>query len=364
MNRLEELQSYAILDTESELEMIEIAETAKAIFDTPASVVSFIDDHRQWYKSKIGVERSEVPLAETFCQFTLDCPDQILVILDPLHDERVSSNPSVTCSDGIRFYASAPIVSPSRNVLGTVCVWDSKRHQVQQTQVDALKLLAKRVALFLETKKILQRQDQTIELIGEKLKKLTDLSPGALFKLIVNPQDRTVKVDFLSEGITRLLPGTSAEEVLKDPERFLQKVAHPYKFKLLKRFILSNLAMTPFEMDIPIELRGGKKSWFWIKARPERVGFQINWYGTVQEMDYKIAHIISLKKILFDISHKMRAPVARIKGLVEMMSDEAQNGSMAEVDYLNYLNISADQIDSCLHTLTKEYGEMVSLISD
>lgn len=364
MNRLEELRSYAILDTDPELELNDIAEMARAIFDTPISVVSFIDHRRQWYKSRIGVERTEVPIQDTFCQFTLDEPEEVLVILDPLHDYRVSSNPLVTQADGIRFYASAPIVSPHGNVLGTVCVWDKREHQVQQAQLDALKLLAKRVVIFLETRKILQDQDYTIELISEKLRKLTDLSPGALFKIIVNPRERTTKVDFMSEGISRLFPSTTKEEVLLDVDKFLQKIVPPFKFRLLKRFIQSNLTVRPFEMHFPVTMDRGKQSWFWIKARPEQVDGIINWYGTIQEMDQKMAHIGSLKKILFDISHKMRAPVARIKGIVDLMSHESDTSRLSEGDYIHFLNHSADQIDSCLRDLTKEYADLVSILSN
>jgi len=66
MNRVEELISFDILDTDPEIEMDEIAEMAKALFGAPVSVVSFIDGKRQWYKSKVGVDWSEVPLKTLF----------------------------------------------------------------------------------------------------------------------------------------------------------------------------------------------------------------------------------------------------------------------------------------------------------
>jgi hypothetical protein len=48
MDRLEDLHSYRILDTDPELELNDLAEIACAIFDTPVSLISFIDDKRQW----------------------------------------------------------------------------------------------------------------------------------------------------------------------------------------------------------------------------------------------------------------------------------------------------------------------------
>lgn len=362
MNRLIELRSFDILDTDPEIEMNEIAEMAKAIFNTPISVVSFMDDHRQWYKAKIGVKWNEVPLEDTFCRFTLDSPDETLLILDPLTDERVHHNPYVSSADGIRFYVSAPIVSFQGNVLGTVCVWDHKKHEVKEAQLQALKLLAKRVAISLETRKLLKDQHQKIELFGQKLQRLTELSPGAMFKLKTDPSTKNIKLDFLSSGISRLLPEADPDEILSNPTIFLNWINPNLRFSFLRQFIHSSKCNSPFEMDIPVSVDGKSKIWLWIKARPEFEDGEINYYGTIQDISQKVAHVKSLKKFLFDISHKLRAPVAKIKGVIHLIRDE--NSAETTMEMIPFLYRSIEELDHILHKLNIEYSELIDFVEE
>lgn len=362
MNRLAELRSFEIMDTDPEIEMLEIAEMAKAIFNTPISVVSFIDDRRQWYKAKIGVNWSEVPLEDTFCRFTLDSPDQTLVILDPLSDKRVHENPYVTAADGIRFYVSAPIVSFQGNVLGTVCAWDHQKHEVKEAQLEALKLLAKRVAISLETRKLLKDQHQKIELFGQKLQKLTELSPGAWFKLKTEPSAKHIKLDFLSSGISRLIPEANREEIITNPSVFLHWISPNLRFSFLRQFIHSAKRNSSFEMDIPVSVDGKKKIWLWIKARPDFEAGEINFYGTIQDISQKIAHVKSLRKFLFDISHKLRAPVAKIKGVIHLIQEENNPDSTLEMTPILYR--SMDELDQILHQLNHEYSDLIDFVED
>ena len=59
--RLRELASYQVLDTPPEQVLDDLAEIASAICDTPISMLSFIDDHRQWFKAKKGLALDQTP---------------------------------------------------------------------------------------------------------------------------------------------------------------------------------------------------------------------------------------------------------------------------------------------------------------
>lgn len=69
--RLQTLYQYAILDTEPEVAFDDLAMLAATLCDVPIALISLIDAQRQWFKSKIGVEVSEIPRNLAFCSYTI-----------------------------------------------------------------------------------------------------------------------------------------------------------------------------------------------------------------------------------------------------------------------------------------------------
>jgi len=59
--RLQTLKQYQILDTLPEADFDDLTKLATHICGTPIALVSLVDQQRQWFKSKVGVEISETP---------------------------------------------------------------------------------------------------------------------------------------------------------------------------------------------------------------------------------------------------------------------------------------------------------------
>jgi hypothetical protein len=57
--RLEALSYFDILDSESEKQFDEILEFIKDDFDVPITLISLVDENRQWFKAKTGLIESE-----------------------------------------------------------------------------------------------------------------------------------------------------------------------------------------------------------------------------------------------------------------------------------------------------------------
>ena len=53
--RLQALQRYRILDTTAEDAFEDLTRLAAYICDTPIALVSLVDQHRQWFKSTVGL---------------------------------------------------------------------------------------------------------------------------------------------------------------------------------------------------------------------------------------------------------------------------------------------------------------------
>lgn len=136
-DRLEALRRYDILDTPPEEAFDRLTRLARRLFDVPISTITFLDAHRQWFKSCPGLDARETERGPAFCRVALAEPG-LLVIRDALADERFRQNPFVVGEPHIRFYAGAPLRSPEGHALGTICVIDRRPREFGPADMESL----------------------------------------------------------------------------------------------------------------------------------------------------------------------------------------------------------------------------------
>ncbi len=151
--RLEVLRTYEILDTPPEPAFDDIVRLACYAFDVPIALITLVDDHREWFKARIGLDIAEAP-KEGFCAYTVLQPD-LLVVTDSFNDPRFAHNKYVIGPPHIRFYAGAPLSTPEGLIIGTLCVVDHVPREFTDENRQALVQLAHQVQTQLELRRTL-----------------------------------------------------------------------------------------------------------------------------------------------------------------------------------------------------------------
>ncbi len=152
-NRLQALHTYHILDSLPEADYDNITSLAAQICQTPISLISLVDEKRQWLKSAQGVTIRETPRPFSFCAHTILDPNEPLLVSDTRQDERFADNPFVTGEPHVVFYAGMPLTDENGFALGSLCVLDDKPRQLSPDQLTALKTLTRQVVNLLALRK-------------------------------------------------------------------------------------------------------------------------------------------------------------------------------------------------------------------
>ncbi len=149
-DRLKALERYQILDTNPEPGFDDLTSLAAHICSTPIAIVSLVDSDRLWFKSKVGLEATEVSRELTFCANAICQPDKMLIVPNALQDERFATHPLVTADPNIIFYAGAPLVTSDGFALGTLCTIDRKPRELDSEEIAALQSLSRQVISQME----------------------------------------------------------------------------------------------------------------------------------------------------------------------------------------------------------------------
>ena len=151
--RLAALRRYEILDTPPEPAFDRIVRLASHVLGAPISLVSLIDESRQWFKARRGIDATQTPRSMAFCAHAI-LGDDVLVVPDARADRRFADNPLVTGDPNIRFYAGAPLRTPEGHRLGTLCVIDRRPRELDDEKRALLADLSTLVVDELELRRV------------------------------------------------------------------------------------------------------------------------------------------------------------------------------------------------------------------
>ena len=124
---------------------------ASEICQSPIALISLVDEKRQWFKSKVGLEASETDRDISFCAHTI-LDSKPLVVEDALFHEKFETTP---CSKEphIRLYAGFPLKTDINHRIGTLCVIDRIPKSLTNSQYKVMEGLADQATTLLELRR-------------------------------------------------------------------------------------------------------------------------------------------------------------------------------------------------------------------
>lgn len=144
------LKELDIMYTLPEKMFDDIASLAAFICNTPIALISLLDDKNQFFKSHYGLDIDQTPVEQAFCAHAIKTDEDIFIVEDATTDKRFKDNPLVLSNPNIVFYAGVTLSNDEGIKLGTLCVIDKSKRELNKEQLKALKHLSNQVIYLLK----------------------------------------------------------------------------------------------------------------------------------------------------------------------------------------------------------------------
>ncbi len=237
--RLLAVRATHLLDTPAEEAYDDLVQLAASICDAPISLITLVDQDRQWFKARFGVETAATSRDISFCSIAIQ-QDGYFVVPDLREDPRFAANPLVTGEHQLRFYASYPLSNETGDKLGTLCVLDRIPRSLTSSQQNALRVLAGQVMTQIDLRMQLRALDQVLqerecvarelEVTETRFRAFMDASPAATFI-----KDAEGKMMYCNRAITEPHGAKPADWIgLKDHEVWPEPFASRWREADLK----------------------------------------------------------------------------------------------------------------------------------
>jgi sigma-B regulation protein RsbU (phosphoserine phosphatase) len=188
--RLEDLRSLKLLDTEPEDRFDRITRLAADFFQIPTAYVALIDSDRQWFKSRVGLCPTETSRGMSFCQYTIERNEPLIIPDARLHPIG-RNHPYVVGEPYVRFYAGVPLAGPRGQKIGTFCLVDIEPREFGDEDVTSLITFAALVEREINLGEIIQTQNELLDTrqqLVETQEKLTrEFSDAAKYVRLMLP---------------------------------------------------------------------------------------------------------------------------------------------------------------------------------
>jgi PAS domain S-box-containing protein len=337
--RLESLKLLEILDTLEEKDFDEITLLASQICDTPIALISLIDEKRQWFKSKVGIDASETPREFAFCAHAI-LQDDVFHVEDSLQDQRFFDNPLVIDGPRVHFYAGAPLLSPDGMPIGTLCVIDSHPRKLSERQKKSLVALSNQVTRLLDLKIQFKNSLKAEEKLKIKGTALMNITEG----VVLQDQSGSI-IDFNPAALTVL--GLTAGQLLgktsMDPSWCaLRENGDPFPGEEHPAMQCLKTGLAQKNVTMIIKRNGSEQRWLKINSVPLSLGID-NKMGHAVTSFSDITEQVDAKNLIIAQQEHLRQILDTVPAMIGKWGADLINLS-ANNAYLNYFGKTPEEM--------------------
>jgi GAF domain-containing protein len=187
-SRLWAIRRYDVLDTPPDGAFERVTRLAARLLGTPIAIVSIVYEDRIWFKSKYGLDVSQIDRAPGLCASAI-LHDEPWIVNDARNDPRTLANPLVASSFGLQFYAGAPLRTHDGFNLGTLCVIDRAPRDVdeedKQVLIDLAAIVIDELELRLAARKVIAAADERVAMTHQRQHQAIQLNDDVVQALAV-----------------------------------------------------------------------------------------------------------------------------------------------------------------------------------
>ncbi|QDZ09234.1 PAS domain S-box protein [Sphingomonas panacisoli] len=295
-----------------------ITDFAAALCGCPVSLVSLVEETRQTFIARSGIDITETPRDVSFCAHAM-LGDEIMVVPDATDDPRFACNALVTGETNIRFYAGAPLVTEDGIPLGSLCVIDTVPHPEGLTdlQRQGLETLADNVMARLR-----DNRDAAVSRNAERDARIALTDSNTRFRTLADTMPQMVW-STLPDGYhdyfnARWYEYTGMPDGSTDGEGW-NGMFHPDdQERAWARWRQSLTSGDPYEIEYRLRYRDGTYRWVLGRALPIRddEGKIVRWFGTCTDIHEQKLTLEEREVISQELSHRIKNIFSVVSGLI------------------------------------------------
>lgn len=371
-DRVAELRRYEILDSLPETAFDDIVKIASTLCEVPISMVSLLDENRQWFKACVGLTVKETQRDIAFCDHVVrgNAP---LIIEDTTLDPRFKDNPLVTAAPFLKFYAGFPLVSRG-HILGTLCIADTKPKVLSSKDSTMLEALSRQVMSQLELRLALRRQAELqVKVQAENIRFSTLVEN---LKEVVFQTDEKGHWTFLSSSWEKIfglkvqdclgksyINFVSPEDRPKNQEKFLPFGDEKQDFS--RRFVrFLDIGNRPVWVEIfERRLYSHSGEFIGTSGTLTDVSEQISQNKIIEDQKVKMiqaSRLYALGEMAAGISHEINNPLAIIRGTTQLLGRALSQDKVDKV----VIQETVAKIESTVDRISKVISGLKSFARD